>query len=182
MVQDPYAVLGVSRSASEEEIKAAYRKLAKRYHPDLHPGDAACAARMNEINEAYDQIKNPQAQQGPYQNPYGNPYQNPYGNPFGGYRQPGEQGQNEENWTYSPFGWTFYSSSSEQKPRRRGGSFVLKIIIGWMVLMAILRFASCSLMFMPYDNPQESAPQTQTEQQRDYFGGFGAFGTGNGSR
>ena len=57
---DPYAVLGVSRDATEDEIKSAYRKLAKKYHPDLHPGDEEAARRMNEINAAYEAIKNPQ--------------------------------------------------------------------------------------------------------------------------
>ncbi|MFQ8765311.1 MAG: DnaJ domain-containing protein [Oscillospiraceae bacterium] len=51
MTGDPYEVLGVSHGASEDEIKQAYRRLAKQYHPDLHPGDAACAKKMNEINE-----------------------------------------------------------------------------------------------------------------------------------
>ena len=54
MVQDPYKVLGVSPSASDEEIKKAYRTLAKKYHPDLNPGDEVAAQRMNEINAAYD--------------------------------------------------------------------------------------------------------------------------------
>ena len=58
MVQDPYKVLGVSPDASDEEIKKAYRDLTKKYHPDLNPGDEAAASKMNDINAAYDQIKN----------------------------------------------------------------------------------------------------------------------------
>ena len=57
MVQDPYKVLGLAPDASDEEVKKAYRELAKKYHPDLHPGDEEAAKRMNEINTAYDQIK-----------------------------------------------------------------------------------------------------------------------------
>ena len=62
-MNDPYQVLGVARGASDEEIKTAYRKLAQQYHPDLHPGDAAAAQKMKEVNAAYDQIKNPEAWQ-----------------------------------------------------------------------------------------------------------------------
>lgn len=62
MISDPYKVLGVSPDASDDEIKAAYRRLAKQYHPDLHPGDKQAAEKMNEINAAYEQIKNPQPQ------------------------------------------------------------------------------------------------------------------------
>lgn len=58
---DPYTVLGVSRDAGDDEIKKAYRSLAKKYHPDLNPGDEAAAKKMNEINAAYDQIKDAQA-------------------------------------------------------------------------------------------------------------------------
>lgn len=51
--QGYYAVLGVSRTASQEEIKAAYRKLARQYHPDLNPGDCDAEERFKEINAAY---------------------------------------------------------------------------------------------------------------------------------
>ena len=56
MTQDPYKVLGVSPDASDEEIKRAYRRLAKQYHPDRNPGDAAAAKKMQQINAAYEQI------------------------------------------------------------------------------------------------------------------------------
>ena len=59
MIQDPYKVLGVSPDASDEEIKRAYRRLAKKYHPDLNPGDQEAARKMQEVNAAYDQIKDP---------------------------------------------------------------------------------------------------------------------------
>ena len=59
MIDDPYRVLGLKPGASDEEVRKAYRALAKKYHPDMNPGDAHAAEMMNQINAAYDQIKNP---------------------------------------------------------------------------------------------------------------------------
>jgi DnaJ-class molecular chaperone len=53
-MRDPYTVLGISRTASEEEIKTAYRGLAKKYHPDLNPGKKDVELKFKEINAAYD--------------------------------------------------------------------------------------------------------------------------------
>ena len=56
--RDYYDVLGIDRNADEKTIKKAYRKLAKKYHPDLNPDDPHATEKMNEVNAAYDAIKN----------------------------------------------------------------------------------------------------------------------------
>jgi molecular chaperone DnaJ len=81
---DPYQVLGVSRDASDEEVKQAYRRLAKKYHPDRNPGDQEAAKRMQEINAAYEQIKNPDKA---------------HGDPFSGY----QQSENEDRYQKAAF-------------------------------------------------------------------------------
>ena len=117
MVDDPYKVLGLSRDASDEDVKRAYRALAKKYHPDLNPGDQEAARKMQEVNEAYDQIKNPEkyARQS---NPYGgNPY-GAYG--YGGYQQWEERsasGQGDQ-----------YQTSAEQYIRYRRWSEALNVL------------------------------------------------------
>src|SRR3954466_5286035 len=54
MMKDPYQVLGVSKTASEAEIKKAFRTLAKKHHPDKHAGDATAQKKFQEISAAYD--------------------------------------------------------------------------------------------------------------------------------
>src|SRR5579883_731919 len=57
---DPYQTLGVSKTATEEEIRKAYRKLAKKHHPDLNPGNAEAEKRFKEISAAYSLLSDPE--------------------------------------------------------------------------------------------------------------------------
>ena len=112
MIDDPYKVLGVSRDASDEEIKTAYRRLAKKYHPDLNPGDAEAAKKMQQVNAAYEQIKNPekaaQNQRSGQSGGYGGGYYDPFGGygPFGGgYGQYGGSQQTGDSYQQAAYNY-----------------------------------------------------------------------------
>lgn len=141
-MQDPYTVLGVSKNASEDEIKNAYRKLAKKYHPDLHPGDEVAAAKMKEINAAYDQIKNPGAyqQQTTYQDPGSyRTYSNFYNQGFEDFFRQAYGSQNTNN----GFSYRFYNV----RPQRF--SFI-RLILTFMLISFLLRSCFGGLFYNPY--------------------------------
>ncbi len=82
MAQDHYKTLGVDKKATQDEIKAQYRKLVKQYHPDLHPNDAEAAAKFKEINEANEVLSDPK-KRAQYDYELENPYASAGGAGFG---------------------------------------------------------------------------------------------------
>lgn len=112
-MNDPYRVLGISSSASDDEVTKAYRNLAKKYHPDLNQGDPSAEQKMKEINAAYDTIKRMRNGTADEQTYYGNS-----GNPYGGY----QRGYDNRQSTYGgwdPFGFDdFFGGGPQQQPQR----------------------------------------------------------------
>lgn len=154
-MNDPYSVLGVSKDASEEEIKKAYRRLAKKYHPDLNPGDPEAARKMNEINAAYDQIKNP----GNVNSAYG------YGTQQSDSRQAygasdyesGDSGYTGDGYDpFNPFGWA----------GRTGGAPVFRKSIFLYILIAFVLMNLLSSLLM---GSMRRESVGQMEQQFEEF-------------
>ncbi len=112
MFDDPYKVLGVSPNASDDEIKQAYRRLAKKYHPDRNPGDPVAAKKMQEVNAAYEQIKNPNAYKRTNQSS-GQGYGGFYGYaPFGGGWQQSRQ-QSGDQYQTAAYRYILYGKYQE---------------------------------------------------------------------
>lgn len=198
MTKDPFQVLGVSPTAGEDEIKQAYRRLAKKYHPDLNPGDASAAQKMNEINEAYDAVKNPQAyrqyQQNQQRQASQQAYSRQYSNttyadddfdPFAAFW--GAQNQSQNGQQYYRYTYTRedsqYDSQDRQtqyqwtyRPRRRPG-LLTRLLLVWIMLQLLASFfGGCAYRFARpgyyYGFPESS----QSQQSSPY--GYG-WGSGN---
>ena len=191
MIDDPYKVLGVSPDASDEEIKRAYRRLAKKYHPDMNPGDKTAAQKMQQVNAAYEQIKNPEKTQPGAQSGYGG--YTAYGyDPFGGawqqqYRQQeGDPYQRsaEQYIRYGRYQEAINTLNSSQERNAR-----------WYYLSALANDGAGNQVIalehirravsMEPENPQYRQLLDQIEhggtQYRQKAGGFGGFGLGKSS-
>jgi molecular chaperone DnaJ len=120
MSKSPYEILGISPGATKDEIKKAYRKKARENHPDLNPNDPNASSRMNEINDAYDRLMNPEKYAKERTSSYGG-----YGSTggYGGYggssSGTGSSGgygygtHNTSGGQGSPYGWTTETFSWE---------------------------------------------------------------------
>lgn len=115
-MNDPYSVLGISRSADDETIKKAYRQKCKEFHPDLHPNDPTCEDKFKEVQAAYSEVmrqKSGGGTSGSYGSSQSGGY-SAYGQQYQG--QNGYGGQQYQNpftgFGFGPFGFGFYSSSS----------------------------------------------------------------------
>ena len=203
MTKDPFQVLGVSPNASEEEIKQAYRRLAKKYHPDLNPGDASAAQKMNEINEAYDAVKNPQAYRQYQQNQQRQTSQQAYRqqysqttyadndfDPFAAFWGAQNQNWNQQRQQYYH---DTYARNEQQngnqdrqtqyqwtyRPRRRPG-FLTRLLLIWIMLQLLASFfGSCAYRFASpgYYSRYYGFPESSESQQAQQS----TYGWGSGS-
>ena len=143
MVMDPYKVLGVAPGASEDEIKKAHRTLAKKYHPDLNPGNAQAAEKMNEINAAYDILTRPgaeryrQAHTYTQQQTYTRQDENPFEN-YGTYWEWNTEDFRRENNSSSEENWNTWNNwTGWNRTPVYGVSFLGKVF-RWFIILQIL--------------------------------------------
>ncbi|RHY28341.1 hypothetical protein DYB32_006039 [Aphanomyces invadans] len=144
---DPYAVLGVSRGASEDQIKRAYKKLAIKYHPDKHPHDSQEAAKENfvRVQEAYETLTNKRASstsQSQYRS-----YQHEYSNQYHHHHQQHQ--------------YYHYTFSSQQRPQSSGSTPILYFFVFGIVAMLLYT----KVMEVRDSTPDSTQPPSPSSRQ-----------------
>jgi DnaJ-class molecular chaperone len=113
MAEDHYQTLGVSKSASAEDIRKAYRELARKYHPDLHPDDASAKEKFKQVQTAFDVLNDPSKRE--MYDRYGSSFEGVgAGGPGGGWAG-GGGGVRERGWIVAGATRDRGASTTEQK-------------------------------------------------------------------
>ena len=130
--RDYYEVLGIQKSATADEIKKAYRSLARKYHPDLHPDDKECAEKFKEVNEAYEVLSD-QSKKERYDQ-FGHAGVDPnyggggFGGGAGGFNPFGDMGDIFENLFGGSFGGGFGGGRTSRANAPRKGQDIETIV------------------------------------------------------
>ena len=153
-MDDLYQVLGISRNASSEEIKKAYREAAFKYHPDRNAGDAAAEEKFKNINAAY-AVLGDEAKRADYDR-YGTTTQQAYqqtysqSNPFGQdpfeemFRRAWQQDQNAQNTTRRSYTYTYYGNNRSKRNANKPTKREALSLLLWNVLTTILGLFLCT--------------------------------------
>ena len=190
---DPYEVLGVRHGASMDEVTKAYRTLAKKYHPDLNPGDETAAQKMSQINEAYDRIKAGDTEPpifGGGTGSSGGNQQNPFADFEQWYRayQQAAERQRQQQQQYRQYQQQSQSANRQQyqqqyqqaqrqqqaTPKRRSGGCFR--ILFWFILLQILAvflFRMVSGVTFYWGTPDEEAQQNARSATSSYYSPYG---------
>lgn len=128
MAKNYYEILGVDKKASQDEIKSAYRKLVKQYHPDLHPNDPEAANRFKEINEANETLSDPKKRSS-----YDYELENPGASNFGGFSGQGFGGFGDFGDIFSDLFSGFSSgSSSRTNAKEKGDDVTIEVELSFL--------------------------------------------------
>ena len=172
-MQDPFETLGVSRSSSDEDITAAYRRLARQYHPDRNPGDKAAEEKMKEVNAAYDAVRDIRAGKRPDPGSAGfseagpngsgagpsyGTYGAAWGFPFGAFYGQTGPGGPADGPAYS--GFHFYT----ERPRPRRMPLFFRILLFFLALRLLSGAVSCAFRIGGTGSGSQRPPTEYAEQ------------------
>ena len=127
MAKNYYEILGVDKKASQDDIKSAYRKLVKQYHPDLHPNDPNAASRFKEINEANETLSDPQKRSA-----YDYELENPGRANFGGFSGQGFGGFGGFGDIFSDIFSGFTGGTSKAQERDKGEDVTIEVELSFL--------------------------------------------------
>lgn len=151
-MQDPYQVLGVANTATDDEIKKAYRKLAAKYHPDLNPGDKVAEQKMQEVNSAYELIKDIRSGKRSESSAYGSAGSTYGQNPnYGGYWY-GGYGQNGYGRSYTQNSQSYENEEDDYEDIWQSYRRNVRVVTFpfWKIILGLMAFRLLSRIFFGF--------------------------------